>query len=77
MLVRELRAILNKIPDDANVVVKIKDTKIGVGPLLYSPSQNLAMFKPDDTDVDIAITNLVNSLREQMEEDIREEIDDL
>lgn len=55
MIVRSLRAILAKLPDDATVMVSLNGTRINVEKAAYSHSLNQAALFTDGTEVKVAL----------------------
>lgn len=59
MLVRQLRAILAKLPDDANVQLRLRETYIDVKSTLYSHSRNSVALTTDPLEASLAMDNFI------------------
>ena len=62
MKVREIRAILAKLPDDAVVNVKIGETRISVPKVLYAEKHNMVCIPLDMTEVEIAYNGYMQKM---------------
>jgi hypothetical protein len=61
MVVRQIRAILAKLPDDAVVSVQIKDTRISVPKVLYAAKHNMVCIPLDMTEVEVAYSSFMQA----------------